>query len=121
MAPSLLSRVNPQVLLRVGLALSFLYPAFSSLAEPSNWVGFFPMFLRAVIPDPALLYLFSGYEIILGLWLLSGKKLFFSSLLSCATLSGVVVLNLGALDLVFRDIGLAFSALALALGTHPKR
>ena len=121
MERSLLNRVSPQLLLRVGLALSFLYPAFSSLAEPTNWIGFFPMFLRALIPDSALLYLFSGYEIILGLWLLSGKKLVASSFLSFATLAGVVILNLGAFDLVFRDVGLAFSALALALGTSRKR
>ena len=113
MAPSLLSRVSPQLLLRVGLALSFLYPAFSSLLEPTNWIGFFPMFLRALIPDPALLYVFAGYEIVLGLWLLSGKKLFISSLISFATLAGVLVFNLGALDLVFRDVGLSFAALAL--------
>ncbi|TSC97579.1 MAG: hypothetical protein Greene071421_294 [Parcubacteria group bacterium Greene0714_21] len=79
------------------------------------------MFLRTVIPAPALLYLFAGYEIILGLWLLSGRQLVISSLFAFATLAGVVILNLGALDLVFRDVGLAFSAAALALGTHVKR
>ena len=108
-------RISPSLLLRVGLAFSFLYPAFSSLAEPSNWIGFFPMFLRTAIPEAQLLYLFSGYEIILGLWLLSGKQLVMSSLFAFATLAGVVLLNLGALDLVFRDVGLAFSAAALAL------
>mgnify|MGYP001572074988 CR=1 FL=1 len=71
------------------------------------------MFLRALIPGPALLYLFAGYEIILGLWLLSGRQLVMSSLFAFATLAGVVVFNLGALDLVFRDVGLSFAALAL--------
>jgi hypothetical protein len=79
------------------------------------------MFLRAVIPAPTLLYLFSGYEIVLGLWLLSGKRLVVSSFFAFATLTGVVVFNLGALDLVFRDVGLAFAAAALALGTSRKR
>lgn len=121
MAPLLLSRLSPALFLRIGLAVAFFYPAVASLLEPQNWIGFFPMFLRAVIPDQALLYLFSGYEIILGLWLLSEKKLFVSSLVSFATLTGILVFNLGALDIVFRDIGLAFSALALVLGTEPKR
>jgi len=79
------------------------------------------MFLRTAIPEAQLLYLFSGYEIILGLWLLSGKQLVMSSLFAFATLAGVVLLNLGALDLVFRDVGLAFAAAALALGTSRKR
>ena len=121
MAQLLFNKLNPSLLLRIGLAFSFLYPAFSSLTEPSNWIGFFPMSLRAVIPAPALLYLFAGYEIMLGLWLLSGRRLGMSSLFAFATLAGVVVLNLGALDLVFRDVGLAFSAAALALGTSRKR
>ena len=121
MVLSLLSRASPSLLLRVGLAFSFLYPAFSSFIEPSNWVGFFPMFLRTAIPEAQLLYLFSGYEIVLGLWLLSGRWLVMSSIFAFATLAGVVLLNSEALDLVFRDVGLAFSALALALGTFRKR
>ena len=39
---------------------------------------------------------------------------FLAGLISAATLLGIIVFNLGALDIVFRDIGLFFAALALA-------
>src|SRR3989338_10198195 len=93
--------------LRVGLAFSFIYVALASFQNPLNWIGFFPQFLRDLVPAQTLLAGFSIYEIVLGLWLLSGKKLVYSSLFSAATLAGIVVFNWGARDIVLRDISLA--------------
>lgn len=72
------------------------------------------------MPAQILLTLFSVYEIILALWLLIGKQLFYAGLLSAATLIGIAAFNLGAIDIVFRDISLALSALALAVLTRNK-
>jgi len=43
------------------------------------------------------------------------KKLLWPSLLTAAFLFGVALFNLGALDILFRDVGLAFAALALSV------
>jgi hypothetical protein len=107
--------VSPALLLRVGLAFTFLYAAFGSFAEPVNWIGFFPRFVFGFgLPDELVLGAFSLYEIGLGLWLLWGKKAAWAALASGATLGGIVVFNIGAMDIVFRDVGLLFAALALA-------
>jgi uncharacterized membrane protein YphA (DoxX/SURF4 family) len=100
-------------LLRVGLALSFLYAGVSGLLNPSSWVGFFPFFLRKIFDPQILLFVFSVYEIILALVLLWGRYTLFSASLSALTLFFIIILNLAILDIVFRDIGLFFASLAL--------
>lgn len=105
---------SPALLLRGGLAFTFLYAAFSSFAAPVNWIGFFPAFVFDLgVSKELVLGAFSLYEIGLGLWLLWGKKVIYAALLSAATLFGIVFFNLGAMDIVFRDAGLLFAALAL--------
>src|SRR5258708_6453150 len=101
------------VLLRVGLAFAFLYAAIASFVEPDAWVGYMPIFLRHLVPAHLLLGCFSVVEILLALWLLSGQFLLYSSLLAAIMLAGIVALNSGALDIVFRDVALLFSAVAL--------
>jgi hypothetical protein len=102
------------LLLRVGLAFTLLYAAIGSFLEPVNWVGFFPAFLfRIGIPEELLLSGFSVYEAALALWLLWGRKLVLAGFLAALTFGGVTVFNLGAMDIVFRDLGLFFAALAL--------
>lgn len=57
--------------------------------------------------------IFAVYEVILGLWLVSGFYLKWAAMLCALTLAGIVVLNPHDLIVTFRDIGLAFAALAL--------
>ena len=103
--------------LRVGLAVVFFYAAIASLLFPENWIGFLPAFLRA----SWTLLLFSAYEIILGLWLLSNGKVFYASIISALTMFFIVVFNLVLLDLVFRDVAIFFMAVALSVLSHKKR
>ena len=97
------------LLLRIGLALGFLYPAIAGFIEPQNWIGFLPPFLAT----NEILFTFGAFEILLALWLLSGFRVGLAALISGALVLGVVVTNLGALDIVFRDIPLIFAAAAL--------
>lgn len=101
-------------LLRAGLASVFLYAAVAAFIEPDAWIGYLPVFLRHMFPANLLLAGFSTYQILLSLWLLSGKKTFYVALLSALTLVGIIVANIGALDIVFRDFAILFAALALA-------
>jgi hypothetical protein len=57
----------------------------------------------------------AGGELVLALWLLSGWKTYYAALLSALSAAGIVVFNLGALDVVFRDVGLLFAAGALVV------
>jgi len=104
--------------LRVGIALAFFYAAIAAFLNPLSWIGFFPDWLTSFIPGTTLLVLWNIYEIILALWLLSGWKSFFSGLVASASLLLIIIPNLGAFDIVFRDIAILFAAVALTLLSH---
>ena len=101
--------------LRSGLAVVFLYAGIASLLSPENWIGFVPDFVISVFPASIFLALFSIYQIILGVWLLSNKKIFYVSILSTLTMFVIVIANISLLDIVFRDIAILFMAIALVI------
>lgn len=107
--------VNPvQLLLRLGLATVFLYAAIAGTLNPREWIGYLPPLLTDRFDAELLLKFFSIYELALALLLLSGLYVRYVGLLCALTLVGIVVSNVGLLAISFRDIGLAFAALALA-------
>lgn len=108
-------------LLRSGLVIAFLYAAIAQLLYPDMWVAWFPQALGRAVNLPAALFLFSLYELGLAVWLLSDKKTFHAAVLASITLFAIIVFNLPALDLVFRDIAILFAALALAVLHYDKR
>jgi uncharacterized membrane protein len=102
------------LLLRLGIAFSLIYVGIVSFVNPSSWIGFIPSFLQG----STLLIVFSVYEIALGLWLLWGKKIFYASVLTALTMFFIVIFNLGAFDIVFRDLTIMLAAIALAVLTR---
>jgi uncharacterized membrane protein YphA (DoxX/SURF4 family) len=108
------SRLAP-LLLRVGLAIVFLYAAISSLISPSDWAGYLPAFIKDILPTTIVLGIFSVIELLLAAWLLSGVYVRFAALICGAMLVGIIVSNFSLLPISFRDIGLLFAALALAV------
>ena len=110
------------LLLRVGAALAFLYPPFSALTgDPYTWLGYFPPFVQGYLPDLVLLHAFGVIEIIIGLWILSGYKIFIPAMLATAMLLGIVAFNLSQFDVLFRDVTIACLTFALALMHWPKK
>ncbi|MDP3900919.1 MAG: DoxX family membrane protein [bacterium] len=114
-----------EILLRVALAFSFFYVAFSSFTDPTSWIGFFPSqiisFLSPILSSSQVLAIFSATEVALALWLLSGMYLRWAAIASALLLAGIVVVNIGALEIVFRDISLAICAVALSLLAADKK
>lgn len=108
-----MSLFSPSPLLRIGLAVVFLYAAAAALLDPFSWVGFFPVFLRSLFPDHLLIVGHSISEAILACWLLSGWKIRDAATVAACALFSIFALNIGARDIVFRDLGLFFAALAL--------
>ncbi len=104
--------------LRVGLAIPFLYAAISATLQPEAWVGFIPFFLRNLVPESLLLGAHSLLNVILALWLLSGWKTKYAAGLATLALAVIIVVNLVALDIIFRDIGLMLAALSLYVLHH---
>ena len=98
------------ILLRLGLAFVFFYAAIGGLVSPNDWIGWLPVFLQNTL----MLNLFSVMEIIMGVWILSGYQSFWAGIFSGFMLLGIVVFNFQVMIVVFRDVGLALAAFALA-------
>lgn len=108
------SAITPQLLLRIGLAIIFLYAAISSFTNPQDWVGYLPSFATDMVDARLLLHVFSVYEMLLAIFLLAGVLTRYVALLCAATLAGIVAFNSSLFAITFRDIALIFAALALA-------
>ena len=109
--------------LRIALAFSLLYPALRAVQNPSAWIGYVPPFVlngaaTLGISPIVLLHAFGFIEVVLALWILSGKKIFIPTLSAAAMLAGIIVCNLAQFDILFRDIPILVIALTLALGSH---
>lgn len=73
-----------------------------------------------MFPAQLLLAVFSFYELVLSIWILSGKKTFYAAILAAATLVGIIVSNISQTDILFRDFAIFFAAAALAVGSYGK-
>ena len=107
--------------LRLGIAVVFFYAAVASFLNPNNWIGFLPQWMINIFPAELLLFAFSFYELILGTWLISGKKIFYAAILSSLTLFLIIISNMNELDILFRDISILFSAVALIMLTYREK
>lgn len=108
-------------LLRAGLAFAFLYPAVNALFDPYSWLGYFPAFMHGIVPDAVLLHSFGAVEVILALWIVSGKHIFIPSAIATLMLLAIVLFNLQNFQVVFRDVSIAAMAAALALDAYQRR
>lgn len=110
------------LLLRIGVAFAFVYPAVAAYLDPFAWIGYFPSFLRDLAGNDALLlHAFGLSELVIAVWLVFGRRHFVPSLLAALYLGAIVILNTGQMDVVFRDISILLAALAIALDAHAQR
>lgn len=103
------------LLLKIGVAFSFIYAAISGFFEPNSWVGYIPTFMTTIIEAKILLIIIGVGQIIIALALLFMENPFYPAILSALMLSGIIVFNLSQLDILFRDIPIALTAIAIAL------
>ncbi|MDL2341937.1 MAG: hypothetical protein QFB87_02585 [Patescibacteria group bacterium] len=107
---------NPKfasLLIRIGLAVVFVYAAIDAFIEPAAWISYVPMFSNHFIDAKLALDLLSVFQIFLAIWLISGKFLKLSAIIAAAMLGGIMLFNIPTLLITFRDIGLVFAAVAL--------
>ena len=103
------------LLLRIGVAFAFIYPAVAGFFDPYSWVGFFPPFMLNIIPGAILLPVFEIFEIALGILILFMERPFVPAILAALMLLAIVVLNYKTMDIIFRDISILLMAVALAV------
>jgi len=103
-------------LLRIGVGFAFLYPPISAIFNPFAWIGYFPLFVTNIFPDAiVLLHIFGVIEVIVGLWILSGKNIFIPSAVAALMLAGIIIFNFSQMDVLFRDVSILLMAVALML------
>ena len=110
-----------EALLRIGVAIAFIYPAVEASFYPNSWVGFFPPWMVENLPfsKELLLHLFGASEIVIAVWILVGKRIFIPSMLAIAYLSSIVIFNWKFMDLLFRDIAILVIPIVLAIQSYP--
>ncbi len=106
--------------LRIGLGFVFIFASISAFLSPQAWIGYVPSFIGNFITRAYFLSVHDVINIALGIWLLSGKKTFYAAVVSCLALAGIILTNLGSFLITFRDIGLFFAAVALAVMSKKK-
>ena len=108
-------------LLRGGLAFAFAYAAVAMLVDHTLFARYAPAALQqpgvAGLARPA----FAAYELALAAGLVLGRRVFLAAALAAVTLVAIVLLNLDAFGVLFRNVPIACAAAALALGARPDR
>ncbi|GAC1391409.1 MAG: hypothetical protein NVSMB46_03860 [Candidatus Saccharimonadales bacterium] len=102
-----------ELMLRIGLAVIFIYASISAFKIPNAWISYIPDFTTHLIPAKVSLDIISVVQLILAVVLLSGRWLKYAAIVSMMLLIGITVFNLNTLLITFRDIGLFFAAVAL--------
>src|ERR1041384_667729 len=112
----------PHMLLRLGVAFAFLYPPIAALRDPISWFAYFPPFLQTLSPESGLILLhgFGVLEVILALWILSGRSIQYPAALATVLLLCIVYVNSVKFDVVFRDLSIAAMSAALAIDAWQK-
>lgn len=109
-----------QLVLRAGVAFAFLYPPISALMQPAAWIGYFPSFMYGYVPDAVLLHGFGLIEVVIALWILSGRRIFWPAAAATAMLAAIVVMHPDEFIVLFRDVSIAAASLFLALEALPE-
>lgn len=109
------------LLLRLGVAFAFLYPAIAEIYTPDSWIGYFPHMVRGFVPDLVLLHSFGAVEAIIALWILSNKKIFLPSLAATAILLAIVYFDFNQLEVVFRDVAIAGASASLMISNMGRK
>lgn len=106
-------------LLRIVLSLVFLYFGISQIISPSNWAGFVPGFLTGGFSANNWVIFNGILEITLGLFLIIGLYVGFSSIILAVHLF-FIALSVGFNPIGIRDFGLAFATFVIFLNGADK-
>src|SRR5262245_42724523 len=110
---------NKKYLLNIGLAFVLLYAGISILIWPNDWIGYVPQWVENFGVSRNFMLMSHGiFESVLGLWILSNKKVKWAALLAALDIASIIIfagLNYQMLLTTFRDVGLIFMAIYLFL------
>lgn len=109
-------------ILRIGLGITFLWLGYQIWIEPLAWGSFMLPWAQDLLPQPLEQFMKTTaiLDIIIGLWLIIGWKVWIPALLASLHLVGVLITTTGSLQLaISRDVGLLAGTLAILIDTFP--
>ena len=109
------------LLIRLGLAFVFLYAAVFMTFAPEKYIVYFPDFMRELVPGYTLLHVFAAFEVILSVFLIIGKFTFVTAIISFLTMLALTAVNLDMFSVLFRNVSIILSALALAIQSRKSK
>ncbi len=106
-------------LLRFGVAFVFLFASVSAFLNPTPWLSYFPDFIRSMVSDAVLIASWGSGELIIGLWILSGYRIFIPSVAASCLLLGIFMFDFYSINITFRNVSILATALSLAIMSNP--
>ena len=103
-----------RIFLRSGLAFVFLYAALEMSYSPENFLKYVPDVMERIIPPLYFLPAFAVSEVALAAFLFSGVKERYAAYAAFGFITGITFFNIGHFSVLFRNVAIAFGALALA-------
>ncbi len=107
-------------ILRVGLAITFIWIGVLILKDPESWIGYVQPWAIKLLPAPAsqILFITAILDILIGVLFLIDWLTWLAALLGALHL--VIVLTVsGITDITVRDIGLLTGCLAIMIESLP--
>lgn len=101
--------------LRVGLAFVFAYASYEICVNPANFLKYTPKFILSIVSENMFLYTFGVAELVLAVWLLTGWKAEYPSIISVMLMVGIIVFNPEYFQILFRNVAIGFGGLALLM------
>ena len=106
--------------IRYGLAFVYGYAAVEIYLHPANFLKYVPPTVQSLLPTDLFLLVFGIFEIFLVLWLISGKKTEYAGFISFALMVGIIIPNTEYFNVLFRNVSIALSSLALTALDYKK-
>ena len=100
-------------LLRIGLAFVYGYVSVEMFVDPSSFLKYVPQFMQQIMPLNIFMVSFGIFEILLTLWLLSGKGTEYAGIISAFLMIAIIVPNTAYFSILFRNVAIGFASLAL--------
>lgn len=107
----------PIFILRIGLGLTFALTGFLILKDDDKWTHMLPRwFVRHIGSARSFMIATAWFDLLLGAWILSGYFTGIVASLAAVHLIGVLIVSgRDEFHEVYRDIGLLFACVALAV------
>ncbi|EKD32885.1 MAG: hypothetical protein ACD_76C00122G0001 [uncultured bacterium] len=109
-------------ILRIGLAITFIWIGILILKQPEAWGGYLHPWGVSLLPVPVVKIMIATaiLDIVIGALLLFNLFLFFAAIIGAFHIV-VVLITSGITDVTVRDIAILSATIAIALDSLPKK